>query len=220
MYKKLSIISVIFISSCFSSNNIVIDENDINKNNNLSAEANDNPFSIDKVLKDKEIKVTEAVISERKIITRNDKDFIISDISGNINNLDFNYQHSGVSKFSSPIAIKKVASFKEASPEIVFVLYFDFNSAKLSEYNQKMIALHANFIQNNTDISLVLNGHTDIKGSREYNLSLGENRGLSAKKALNLDINTAKKITIVSFGEEKTTSTADDKNRRVEFIYK
>ena len=56
-----------------------------------------------------------------------------------------------------------------------------------------------------------------MKGSREYNLSLGESRGLSVKKFID---ENSKNITIISFGEEETISLKDSKNRRVEFIYK
>jgi peptidoglycan-associated lipoprotein len=68
-------------------------------------------------------------------------------------------------------------------------------------------------LQNNPNLKLFLHGHTDIKGSRGYNLSLGEERALSVKNHMQGDINT------ISFGEEKTISTTDSKNRRVEFIY-
>jgi peptidoglycan-associated lipoprotein len=71
-------------------------------------------------------------------------------------------------------------------------------------------------MQNNPKIRLRLEGHADERGTREYNLALGENRALSVKQLLGFD----NRIEVVSYGEEKLQSREHAKNRRVEFIYK
>jgi outer membrane protein OmpA-like peptidoglycan-associated protein len=213
MYKILSVIPVVFLSSCFFSNNIIVDESA--KKDTTDAKIEDNNQEIVKITKIDTPKEKIKVISQRKIITRNDKDFIIEDIDSNINqeNFDLNYQFSGLSKLSSPEAIKLVEELKSTNEGLKFVVYFDFNSSELSELNKNTISAHNEFLKQNPNLKLILHGHTDIAGSRGYNLSLGELRALSVKKIMQGI------ISIVSFGEEKTISNEDSKNRRVEFIY-
>jgi peptidoglycan-associated lipoprotein len=193
MYKILSIIPVIFLSSCLFSNNIIVDEEDQRSGSTSSADG----------------KTT--IISERKVISRDDKDFLSENI--NTESDTTNYSLSGLSSSSSKEAREAIAALKQADAEVVFVVYFEFNSSELSPASKQIITYHNNFLQNNPNLKLFLHGHTDIKGSRGYNLSLGEERALSVKNHMQGDINT------ISFGEEKTISTTDSKNRRVEFIY-
>jgi peptidoglycan-associated lipoprotein len=193
MYKILSIIPVIFLSSCLFSNNIIVDEEDQRSGSTSSADG----------------KTT--IISERKVISRDDKDFLIENI--NTESDTTNYSLCGLSSSSSKEAREAIAALKQADAEVVFVVYFEFNSSELSPASKQIITYHNNFLQNNPNLKLFLHGHTDIKGSRGYNLSLGEERALSVKNHMQGDINT------ISFGEEKTISTTDSKNRRVEFIY-
>jgi outer membrane protein OmpA-like peptidoglycan-associated protein len=202
MYKIFSIILVISLSSCFSGNNVIVDENeDYNKSKNDE----------------------NSIISERKIVTKGDKDFIIEDIASSSNvtsesnsrlGSNYNYQFSGLSRFSSSKAIQAIEELKSNNSDIKFVIYFEFDSSKLNDENKQIIAMHNDFLQQNSNLELVLGGHTDVVGSRDYNLSLGELRALAVKKTMQGN------ISVVSFGEEKTVSSADEKNRRVEFVYK
>lgn len=204
MYKFLSIIPVVFLSSCLFSNNIIVDENE---GDNTVKNKENNIVKVDEI-KDDNIKV----ISERKIITRDDKDFVIEDIDSKDFNLD--YSLTGLSKFSSKEAIDAIKKLKKENSDIKFVVYFEFNSSELSEESKNIINYNNEFYKKNPNLKLTLNGHTDIKGSREYNLSLGEQRALAVKKMMQGNID------IISFGEEKTISNIDSKNRRVEFVYK
>lgn len=204
MYKFLSIIPVVFLSSCLFSNNIIVDEDE---GGNTVKNKENNIVKVDEI-KDDNIKV----ISERKIITRDDKDFVIEDIDSKDFNLD--YSLTGLSKFSSKEAIDAIKKLKKENSDIKFVVYFEFNSSELSEESKNIINYNNEFYKKNPNLKLTLNGHTDIKGSREYNLSLGEQRALAVKKMMQGNID------IISFGEEKTISNIDSKNRRVEFVYK
>lgn len=194
MYKIISIVPVIFLTSCFSSNNIIVDEASSGVNNKHVANNE-----------------KEMVISERNVITRGDKDFVVEELSSNTD--DTNYSLSGLSKLSSEAAKEAVAKIMASHPDMKFVVYFEFNSSKLSPKSQEIIQLNNEFLASNPSLKLVLNGHTDIKGSREYNLSLGEERAIAVKKLMQGNIE------VVSFGEEKTISNIDAKNRRVEFVY-
>ncbi|CAC9440177.1 OmpA family protein [bacterium endosymbiont of Bathymodiolus sp. 5 South] len=96
------------------------------------------------------------------------------------------------------------------------VLYFDYDTADISSQANQEIMKHIAFMQDNPKIRLRLEGHADERGTREYNLALGENRALSVKQLLGF----GDRIEVVSYGEEKPQSSENDKNRRVEFIYK
>ena len=105
-----------------------------------------------------------------------------------------------------------------------FVLYFDYDGSEINEAGTQEIIKHANFMRENPSINLRLEGHADERGTREYNLALGENRALSVKEVLGLYEGLEGRIEVVSFGEEKPIATAHDEdswqqNRRVEFIY-
>lgn len=204
MYKILSICSLLLLtsllSSCLFSNNVIVDEHEKKDNTHNKTQTDDRVVEI---------------ISQRKVVTRDDTDFIVADIQSNSNsNFMKDYSLTGLSKFSSQAAIDAVKLIKQIQPGIQFVVYFEFDSIELSEESKKIISYHNDFYSKNSNLTLELQGHTDIKGSREYNLSLGEQRALAVKKLMQDNIN------IVSFGEEKTISTTDSKNRRVEFIYK
>jgi peptidoglycan-associated lipoprotein len=103
-----------------------------------------------------------------------------------------------------------------------FKIYFNFDKSEVSKADISMIEKHADFMKIHNNFKLRLLGHTDSRGSREYNLALGEDRALSIKKILKLYGVT--QVDVVSYGEEKPlvkgeTESAWQRNRRVEFIY-
>ena len=115
---------------------------------------------------------------------------------------------------------EKVQKLKNKN--VAFTVYFDFDSTEITEKSLEEIKKHADFLQANPTFNIRLEGHADERGSREYNLALGENRGLSVKEILNLY--NIKGVRVVSYGEEKPVDknhneAAWKKNRRVEFIY-
>jgi peptidoglycan-associated lipoprotein len=102
-------------------------------------------------------------------------------------------------------------------------LYFAYDDSEIDELATRIIIEHANFMQENPSVNLRLEGHADERGTREYNLALGENRALSVKEVLGL-YNLDDRIIVVSYGEEDpvltdSTEEAWEKNRRVELIY-
>jgi len=104
-----------------------------------------------------------------------------------------------------------------------FTLYFAYDDTEIDEAGTRVIIEHANFMQNNPSVRLRLEGHADERGTREYNLALGENRALSVKEVLGL-YNLENRVVVVSYGEERPVSIehneeAWEKNRRVEFVY-
>ena len=104
-----------------------------------------------------------------------------------------------------------------------FTIYFAYDDTEIDEAATRVIIEHANFMQNNPSVRLRLEGHADERGTREYNLALGENRALSVKEVLGL-YNLEDRVVVVSYGEEQPIAIehneeAWEKNRRVEFVY-
>ncbi len=103
------------------------------------------------------------------------------------------------------------------------VIYFDYDSYDLDQASIEKINNHATQMQQNRGIKLRLEGHTDERGSRDYNLALSENRALAVKNVLAL-YDLSNRIDVVGYGEEKPVDdghneTAWQKNRRVELIF-
>lgn len=103
-------------------------------------------------------------------------------------------------------------------------VYFDFDSSEIRGEGTDIVAAHAKYLAANTSTRVRLEGHTDERGSREYNIGLGERRAQAVRRALLLQGATDKQISTVSYGEERPAVPGHDepawaKNRRVEIIY-
>jgi len=87
-----------------------------------------------------------------------------------------------------------------------------------------MVEAHARYLQANRSAHVTLQGHTDERGSREYNIALGQKRADAVKQLMLVLGATQAQIETVSFGKEKPRSEGHDEgawaqNRRVEIIY-
>lgn len=103
-------------------------------------------------------------------------------------------------------------------------IYFDFDSDTIKAEFRPLLEAHAKYLLANGNAKMVLQGNTDERGTREYNLSLGQRRSVAVKKSLNLLGVQDKQIETVSFGEEKANTTCADEtcfqtNRRVDIAY-
>lgn len=104
------------------------------------------------------------------------------------------------------------------------IIYFEFDSAKLSSESIQILETHGNFIAGNGEVSVRLEGHADERGSREYNIALGDRRAQSVRRVLLFQGASVDQLETVSYGEEQPvmsghTEEAWSKNRRVELIY-
>ena len=104
------------------------------------------------------------------------------------------------------------------------IIYFALDSNLISDEYTLMIEAHARFLAENPDANVILEGHTDERGTREYNLALGERRAQSVRDYLLLQGASLSQIETISYGEERPArfdkgegSWAE--NRRVEIIY-
>lgn len=100
---------------------------------------------------------------------------------------------------------------------------FDYDSSTLSTDSRRKLAENADWIKGNTSTTVQIEGHCDSRGSVEYNLALGERRAKAVKNYLvSLGVDS-KRLTIISYGEEKPIATGESedayaKNRRANFV--
>lgn len=105
------------------------------------------------------------------------------------------------------------------------IIYFDYDSYTIKPEFQAAIEAHARYTRADKNRKMVIEGHTDERGGREYNLSLGQRRAEAIRKSLELlGVNEAQ-IEAVSFGKEKPSVEGTDeasfaKNRRAEITYR
>ncbi|MBU6377536.1 MAG: peptidoglycan-associated lipoprotein Pal [Gammaproteobacteria bacterium] len=104
------------------------------------------------------------------------------------------------------------------------VIYFAFDSEAISEADLALLAAHARFMAGKPGVRVRLEGHTDERGTREYNIGLGERRAQAVRRALGLQGVTEARLSTVTYGEERPAVAGDDeaaysKNRRVELVY-
>lgn len=104
------------------------------------------------------------------------------------------------------------------------VVYFDFDRSELRPQDQALLQAHASYLSMNPNVIIRLEGHADERGSREYNLALGERRAQAVKRALSILGVQPNQSTTLSYGEEKPLAFGSDEsswqlNRRVELVY-
>lgn len=111
-----------------------------------------------------------------------------------------------------------------ASTELGMVIYFDFDQSDLKPEYADLLARHANRLSNGTRTRVRLEGHGDERGSREYNIGLGERRSQAVRRMLLIQGASTNQLSTVSFGEEQPAAVGSDAesyalNRRVEIKY-
>ena len=105
------------------------------------------------------------------------------------------------------------------------VIYFEYDSSVLTDEGRFIVEAHAAYLANNPGMAVVLEGHADERGTREYNIGLGEQRAQAVRRVLLLQGASADQLGTVSYGEERpaVTGAGDEaylQNRRVELVYR
>jgi len=103
-------------------------------------------------------------------------------------------------------------------------VYFDFDSSEIKPDYAPIVAAHGKRLAADRSLKVRLEGHTDERGSAEYNVALGERRAQAVKRGLLLQGATEGQLTTVSYGEERPAAEGHDEtawaqNRRVEIVY-
>lgn len=113
---------------------------------------------------------------------------------------------------------------QDGSPDFVRTIYFEYDSSEVRSEFIPLIGAHAELLISDSSRKIVLEGHADERGSREYNIALGERRAISVKRLLLGSGASASQIRLLSYGEERPavighSESAWVKNRRVEVRY-
>jgi peptidoglycan-associated lipoprotein len=104
-------------------------------------------------------------------------------------------------------------------------VYFEFDSSEIQTQDRAVIEAHAGYLAGNAGASVTLEGHADERGTREYNIALGERRANSVRQLMTLIGASAQQVRTISYGEERAVAEGHDEaawslNRRVEVIYR
>ena len=110
------------------------------------------------------------------------------------------------------------------SPLSVRIIYFEYDSSEIKAEYRATLEAHAAYLVQNPTTTVTLEGHADERGSREYNLALGERRAKSIKQHMALLGVSTSQVRLVSYGEERPAIDGHDEaswqqNRRVEILY-
>lgn len=139
----------------------------------------------------------------------------ISDIQLTDNSLkDNSYVKNLGNKFNNP-----------ASKLSERTVYFTYDSSRIQQDFMAVVVAHAKYLLNNPNQRIVLEGHADERGTREYNIALGDQRAKSVSRIMKIHGVSSRQIKIISYGEEKPASNKSDEsawklNRKVEIVYK
>ncbi len=115
------------------------------------------------------------------------------------------------------------ASVKSEFAKVGTTVLFDFDSAKLTDYAQRVLDRQAAFMKARPETRVTIGGHADERGTREYNLALGERRASSARDYLVAKGVNAARIRIISYGKERPASVGSTEaawrlNRRAQTV--
>ena len=115
------------------------------------------------------------------------------------------------------------ASVKSEFAKVGTTVLFDFDSAQLTDYAQRVLDRQAAFMKARPETRVIIGGHADERGTREYNLALGERRASSARDYLVAKGVNAARIRIISYGKERPASVGSTEaawrlNRRAQTV--
>ncbi len=116
------------------------------------------------------------------------------------------------------------SNMTEASLRAKRVFYFNFDSGLVLTEDLPSLASHAEFLRQNSGLKIRLSGHADERGTREYNMALGEIRAKAIEDVLTINGVPSEQIEVISYGEEAPLALSHNedawgKNRRVELDY-
>ncbi|MGZ8982492.1 MAG: peptidoglycan-associated lipoprotein Pal [Methylotenera sp.] len=150
---------------------------------------------------------------------------------------------SHVKEAPTPVASSPVVQAQPSTPEVAMPakvevnplkdpnnilskrsVYFDFDKYEVKPEFRALAEAHAKYLVSHPEASIRIEGNADDRGSREYNLSLGQKRAVAVKRAINVLGVPDKQIETISYGEEKPKATGDNEaswaeNRRADIVY-
>ena len=133
---------------------------------------------------------------------------------------------AAINRDVKPVTLDSSPGDKAGPSGIARIVYFDYDSNVIKPEFQALIESHAKFLKTgNNSRKIMVEGHTDERGGREYNLALGQKRSEAVRRALSLLGVTDAQVEAVSFGKEKPAANGSDEatfaqNRRAEIAYR
>ncbi len=132
---------------------------------------------------------------------------------------------AAINRDVKPVALDSAANDKVGPTGVARIVYFDYDSYVIKPEFQALIESHAKFLKTGNTRKIMVEGHTDERGGREYNLALGQKRSEAVRRALSLLGVTDAQVEAVSFGKEKPAANGSDEatfaqNRRAEIAYR
>ena len=133
----------------------------------------------------------------------------------------------GTESVTKPVVQKPIVANPLKDPGNILSkrsVYYDYDSAIVKDEFKPLVAAHARYLTQNRAAKMAIQGNTDERGSREYNIALGQRRADSVKQMMLLLGAQEAQIETVSFGEEKPRATGKDEaayseNRRSDIVY-
>jgi len=125
---------------------------------------------------------------------------------------------------ASALSDEERAAAEQAALREITTFYFDFDTSEIKPEARDVLIAHARYLAENPHVRVRLEGHADERGSKEYNLALGDRRAQAVKRFLVINGASRGQIETVSYGEEKpavlgSNESAWAQNRRVELIF-
>ena len=125
----------------------------------------------------------------------------------------------------APVVTDSAAANQAGPANVARIIYFDYDSYVIKQEFQSLIEAHARFLKANNGRKIAIEGHTDERGGREYNLALGQRRAEAVRRSLGLLGVPDTQVEAVSFGKEKPAAPGSDEaswaqNRRAEIAYR
>lgn len=126
--------------------------------------------------------------------------------------------------YNGAVIVDNAGNVISAANNLQAVVYFAFDSSEISAESASVLSQHASLLNSNPAASVLVAGHTDERGSREYNMALGERRAQSVSSYLAAQGVNPGNVRVISYGEERpavngTTEEAYAQNRRAELSY-
>jgi peptidoglycan-associated lipoprotein len=125
----------------------------------------------------------------------------------------------------TPVTVDTASGTAAGPLNVARLIYFDYDSYAIKPEFQSLLEAHARFLKANGTRKVAIEGHTDERGGREYNLALGQRRAEAVRRAFGLLGVADGQMEAVSFGKEKPAVPGSDeaswaKNRRAEIVYR
>jgi peptidoglycan-associated lipoprotein len=132
--------------------------------------------------------------------------------------------NQGAQSSVAPVVTDTANGAVAGPANVARIIYFDYDSYEIKSEFQPLIEAHARFLKANSARRVSIEGHTDERGGREYNLALGQRRAEAVRRALVLLGVADNRLEAVSFGKEKPAVPGSDEaawaqNRRAELVY-